>query len=71
MPVTSEQIDIDRIITGLKIVDWKKNPDVKKDMRNEIEDYLLELNTTTGLALSFDEIDHILEQALQIARSCD
>jgi type I restriction enzyme R subunit len=74
IPLTDEQIaeigiDIDQIIQDLKIVDWHNNPDVKKDMENQVEEYLLEVSASTGIDLTFDEIDLILEQALQIARS--
>jgi hypothetical protein len=37
-------------------------------MRNEIEDALLAMSRTYELELSFDEIDLILDEALQIAR---
>ena len=62
---------IANIIEELKIVDWAKtrNPDVEKDMRNEIEDALLAMSCTHELELSFDEIDLILDEALQIART--
>ena len=74
MPLSDEQIaeigiDIDQIIQDLKIVDWRNNPDVKKDMENQVEEYLLEVSASTGIDLTFDEIDLILEQALQIAHS--
>jgi type I restriction enzyme R subunit len=74
LPLSDDQlaeagIHIDEIIKDLKIVDWRKNPDVEKDMRNEVEDYLLEMSEATGAELSFDEIDLILDQAIQIARS--
>jgi type I restriction enzyme R subunit len=62
-------IGIDQIIQDLKIVDWRNNPDVKKDMENQVEEYLLEKSASTGINLTFDEIDLILEQALQIAHS--
>ncbi|HVC98530.1 MAG TPA: hypothetical protein VND64_32985 [Pirellulales bacterium] len=37
-------------------------------MRNDIEDALHDLKSQTGLALTFDEIDQILERCLDIAR---
>ncbi len=63
-------IRILEIIENLKIVDWKTNPDVEKNMRNEIEDYLLlELTSATGVELDFDAIDLILDQAIKIAKT--
>jgi hypothetical protein len=40
-------------------------------MRNEVEDYLLDMSEASGLDITYDEIDLILDQALQIARSHD
>ena len=37
-------------------------------MKNEIEDYLHELQEESGLPLGFEEIDQILEKCLDIAR---
>jgi type I restriction enzyme R subunit len=62
-------IRVQEIIENLKIVDWQTNTDIEKNMRNEIEDYLLELGESAGGALSFDEIDLILDQAIRIAKT--
>lgn len=64
-------MDIERIIEGLKIVDWKRNLDVEKQMRNEIEDYLIALSEEIGIELTFDEIDVILDKSIKIAKSRD
>lgn len=59
---------IDDAILRERIVSWTTNPDVQNRMRNEIEDALFDLKSRTGLDLSFDEIDAILEKCLDIAR---
>lgn len=59
---------IDEIIQEEKIVNWTNNPDVQNRMRNRIEDYLHDLKQDAGLALTFEEIDVILEKCLDIAR---
>lgn len=59
---------IDDIIVREKIVNWTTNTDVQNRMRNDIEDALHDLKANTGLALTFDEIDQILEKCLDIAR---
>lgn len=63
----SAALRIDEIIRNRKIVNWTNNADVQNQIRNEIEDYLHELELS-GLELSFDEIDVILEKSLDIAR---
>jgi type I restriction enzyme R subunit len=59
---------IDEIIQREKIVNWTTNTDVQNRMKNEIEDYLHQLKEERHIALSFDEIDRILERCLDIAR---
>ncbi len=61
-------IRIDEIIQEEKIVNWTNNADVQNRMKNRIEDYLHDLKQETGLALTFEEIDLILEKTLDIAR---
>ena len=58
---------IDDIIKTHRIVNWTNNSDVQNQMQTAIEDYLHELEGT-GLDLSFDQIDMILEKCLDIAR---
>jgi len=58
---------IDDIVKTYRIVNWTNNLDVQNQMQTAIEDYLHELEGT-GLDLSFDEIDMILEKCLDIAR---
>lgn len=61
-------VRIDDAILRERIVNWTTNTDVQNRMRNEIEDVLHELKSQTGLALTYDEIDQILEKCLDIAR---
>ena len=63
----SAALQTDEIIRSRKIVNWTNNTDVQNQMQNAIEDYLHELESS-GLDLSFDEIDMILEKCLDIAR---
>ena len=60
-------IDISKIIKKLIIRDWKKNEDVKKQMENEIEDYLYEHRTDFGYEMSFNDIDLIMPKCLKVA----
>ncbi|MFQ5455255.1 MAG: type I restriction endonuclease subunit R [Nitrospirota bacterium] len=61
-------IAIDDIIMQNRIVNWIANIDIQNQMRNEIEDYIFELKKRYGFLLSFDEIDTIMDQCLDIAR---
>jgi type I restriction enzyme R subunit len=61
-------LGIDEIIRKVKIVNWETNADVQNQMRNLIEDYLFEFKDKHGIALTFDEIDAIMEQCLDIAK---
>ncbi|QVL30289.1 type I restriction endonuclease subunit R [Telmatocola sphagniphila] len=59
---------IDKIIQAEKIVSWTSNADVQNRIKNQIEDYLHDLKQETGLSLTFEDIDLILEKCLDIAR---
>ena len=59
---------IDEIIQTERIVNWTSNLDVQNRMQIEIEDALHDFKSETGMDLSFDEIDSILEKCLDIAR---
>lgn len=59
---------IDDIILALRIVNWETNVDVQNQMRNRIEDLLFEFKDKAQLPVTFEEIDVIMEQCLDIAR---
>jgi type I restriction enzyme R subunit len=59
---------IDEIIQDEKIVSWTTNADVQNQMKNRIEDYLHDLKAETGLAITFEDIDEILDKCLEIAK---
>lgn len=61
-------IQIDEIIRQEKIVSWTSNTDVQNRMKNRIEDYLHDLKGETGLAITFEEIDDLLDKCLEIAK---
>ncbi|GIK70131.1 MAG: DEAD/DEAH box helicase [Bacteroidota bacterium] len=62
-------IEIDSILQKLLIRDWKKNEDVQKQMKNEVEDYLLAKRGDFGVEISFEQIDGILEDVLRVAKT--
>lgn len=61
-------IEINDIIQRLTIRDWKRNEDVQKQMKNDLEDYLLEKRRDLGIEISFTQIDNVLEEVLKVAK---
>lgn len=59
---------IDAIIDNNRVVNWVNNNDVQNRMRTEIEDHLFEFKNSSGIMLTFNDIDAILELSLDIAR---
>ena len=59
---------IDDLIQRRRIVNWTNNPDVQNQMKTDIEDYLFELKDEHGFDLTFEDMDSIMEQCLEIAR---
>jgi len=65
---TEASLAIDNIIRENRIVNWTANTDVQNQIRNKIEDYIFELQSKYGFELTFDEIDSIMDQCLDIAK---
>jgi type I restriction enzyme, R subunit len=62
-------LQIDEIILKNRVVDWTSNIDAQNAMRNEIDDYLYELKEEAHLPLTIDDMDMILENAIDIAKA--
>ncbi|MEQ9104482.1 MAG: type I restriction endonuclease subunit R [Rhodothermales bacterium] len=63
-------LEMDKRVDVHKIVDWQRNPDIEKQMRSDVEDFLIE----SGLIdvdepNGFDRVDRILDEAIRIAKS--
>ena len=62
-------VQIDEAIQKRLVVDWRTNPDVQNEMRNAIEDLLYEARAKKGVPLSAQDMDAIIERALDIAKN--
>jgi len=67
-PSVEASLGMDKIIRDRLIVNWENNTDVQNQMRTAIEDFLFELKDKHQLDLSFDDIDLIMEQCLDVAK---
>ena len=65
---TAISLKIDEIIRKKRIVNWENNIDLQNRIRNEIEDSLFELKEKYDIELSFDDMDRIMEECIDIAR---
>jgi len=61
-------LDIERIIEERKVRDWTKKEAVIKGMEDAIDDYLYELRDHSGIALTTEEMDYLIERFLSIAK---
>jgi type I restriction enzyme R subunit len=61
-------IRIEEMIERHKIRDWVHNADVQAQMKNDIEDYLYSIKGRYNIALTWNEIDTILDQVIHIAK---
>ena len=59
---------IDEVIERNRIVNWTSDIDTQNRMRNEIEDLLFAFKDQTGIEITFEDMDAIMEQCLDIAR---
>ena len=63
-------LDIFTIIKSEAIVDWYKNMDVKRKMRNSIDDYLYDVvKGEKGIAIDNDHIKVVIDTAMQLAEN--
>lgn len=61
-------LHIDAIIRKNKVVDWKMKADIINKMKQDIDDYLCEVRDKSGLEISFDVIDEIIEKSIEVAK---
>jgi type I restriction enzyme R subunit len=62
-------VKIDDAIQSRIVVDWRGNFDIQNDMRNAIDDLLYDAKANQGMLLSTQDMDSIIERALDIARN--
>ena len=65
--LASAGLELSNIIKQLTIRDWKRNDDVQKQMKNEVEDFLLSKRTALGIEISFQQLDLILDDVMKVA----
>jgi len=60
---------IDDAVQKRVVVDWRGNDDVKNAMRNDIDDLLYEARAKKGVPLTAQDMDAIIERAIDIAKN--
>lgn len=66
-PIGAEAaLAIDMILEKRRIINWVTNIDVQNQMKNDMEDFLFSLRDRDGIELSFEDVDTIMEQCLDI-----
>jgi type I restriction enzyme R subunit len=73
MNIASEMaLKIEQIIEKHKIRDWVRNTDIQNQMKNEIEDYLLdEVADKQDVKIDTTMLDEILDRLIELARFRD
>ncbi len=66
--IADTALAIDEVIERNRIVNWTSDIDTQNRMRNEIEDLLFNFKDKEGIEITFEDIDAIMEQCLDIAR---
>jgi type I restriction enzyme R subunit len=59
---------IQGVIDKRKKVDWATREDVIKDIQNDLDDYLFELERTHGVQLTPEQMDAIIERCISVAK---
>jgi len=72
-PVTVDSIlaeaacSMEDIIRKHAVVRWRENIDAQNRMRNDLDDFLFTLQTQKGVAMSYEQMDKIIEAVIKIA----
>ena len=66
---TEAACHVEDIIRKHSIIGWRENEDAQNRIRNDIDDYLFELQNKHRLELTFEQMDAFIESALSIARN--
>ncbi len=60
-------VSMDKIIRKHAVVRWRENVDAQNRMRNDLDDFLFDLQKQRGLTLAMAQMDAIIETAIRIA----
>jgi type I restriction enzyme R subunit len=55
------------IIRNHAVVRWRENIDAQNRMRNDLDDFLFDLQTKKGIQINYDQMDAIVEAMIRIA----
>jgi type I restriction enzyme R subunit len=58
----------DTIVENRRIVNWTKNVDVQNRIRQDFDDYLVDLGSRSDIDLGFAVIDQIVDECIEIAK---
>lgn len=61
-------LEIDKVISTSVVVDWIKNTSIQNQMKNLVEDYLIQIKSENKIQIDFDQIDRILEEVIKAAK---
>ena len=64
-------IRLEQIIEAHKIRDWTTNPDVQKEIKREMDDYLYSIKGRYDIPFTGGDVDVILDRVLELARQRD
>ncbi len=67
--LTEAACHLEEIIRRHAIIGWRENADAQNRMRNDMDDYLFQLQSNHGVELSLAQMDAFIESALRIARN--
>jgi type I restriction enzyme R subunit len=60
---------LEEIIEGRKVRDWVGNDDVENRIRDDMEDYLYDLQGKAGIPLTGTDMDEIMDAVIAVARN--
>lgn len=59
--------EMEDIIRRHAVVRWRENQDAQNRMRDDLDDFFVELQKRKGMVLTWDQVDAIVDTAIAIA----
>ena len=64
-------LDIEGTIERHKVRDWPNNDGVINEIERDIDDYLFDLRDSHGIELTIEDIDHLIERFISVAKKLE
>src|SRR5690606_10846846 len=59
--------EMENIIRRHTVIRWRENPDAQNRMRDDLDDFFVELQRKKGISMTWEQIDSVVDASISIA----